>query len=245
MLTNRCLWYSALDNHKNGSYRLTVSVKVSYTWWANLVTYEKAIPEGTDCFFVFSLTWPCCWLVKLFSIMQVLFITLEMISTTLCSMFRVKWNHVPCFALLIVLSTLSICLTILLLFQPIRSYDPFLFLVLNSWAMGGSCSRKRDQVVDEDVLHRGPSGRYCKSGSSKWLGTSFCPVLDAQQGGRRPPSLMDLCIDKICQVISCAISVSTWGSRLNLELIFASVISGNWQVQWLFYDTKGYHSANL
>lgn len=68
--------------------------------------------------------------------------------------------------------------------------------------MGGSCSRKRDQVVDEDILHRGHSDRYSKSGNSKWLGISICPVVDVHQGGRRAPSLLDLCIGKICQDIS-------------------------------------------
>lgn len=68
--------------------------------------------------------------------------------------------------------------------------------------MGGSCSRKRDQVVDQRNLHRGLSGRYCKNGSSKWLGTSLGrPVADVEQGRGKCPSLMDLCIGKICEDI--------------------------------------------
>lgn len=67
--------------------------------------------------------------------------------------------------------------------------------------MGGICSRKRDQPVDEDGVRRVQSGKYCKSGSSKWLGTSFSrPVTDCQTGGSFS-SLMELCIYKICQDI--------------------------------------------
>ncbi|KAL2237261.1 UNVERIFIED_CONTAM: hypothetical protein Sindi_0917800, partial [Sesamum indicum] len=66
--------------------------------------------------------------------------------------------------------------------------------------MGGACSRKRDQPVNEDNLNRGVSGRYTKSGSSKWLGTSFSrSSMDAGQGKRSCPSLMDTCIYKIRQ----------------------------------------------
>lgn len=67
--------------------------------------------------------------------------------------------------------------------------------------MGGACSRKRDQQVNEDSPNRGVSGRYTKSGSSKWLGTSFSRAyMDAIQGKQSCPSLMDLCIYKIRQV---------------------------------------------
>ena len=67
--------------------------------------------------------------------------------------------------------------------------------------MGGACSRKRDQRDNEDILHRGVSGRYCKSGSSKWLATSFSrPAIDIQLGRGKCPSLLDLCIRKICEV---------------------------------------------
>lgn len=68
-------------------------------------------------------------------------------------------------------------------------------------SMGGACSRKRDQQVDEDSVHRGVSGRYCKSGSSKWLGTSFSRLsVDIKQGKGKCPSLMELCIRRICEV---------------------------------------------
>ncbi|CAK7338568.1 unnamed protein product [Dovyalis caffra] len=63
--------------------------------------------------------------------------------------------------------------------------------------MGGICSRKRDQQVIEDGVRRGVSGRYSKSGSSKWLGNSFArPTADLQSGGSFP-SLLELCIYRI------------------------------------------------
>lgn len=69
--------------------------------------------------------------------------------------------------------------------------------------MGGACSRKRDHQDDVYDFQRGFSRRYAKSGSSKWLATSFTrPVLDIQPGTRNGPSLMDLCVRKICKVIA-------------------------------------------
>uniref|UniRef100_A0A3Q7FUZ9 F-box domain-containing protein n=1 Tax=Solanum lycopersicum TaxID=4081 RepID=A0A3Q7FUZ9_SOLLC len=67
--------------------------------------------------------------------------------------------------------------------------------------MGGACSRKRDQQVSEDSLHRGVSGRYSKSASSKWLGSSFSRGADAKQGKGKCPSLMELCIHRVCEDI--------------------------------------------
>lgn len=65
--------------------------------------------------------------------------------------------------------------------------------------MGGACSRKRDQQVNEDIVHRGVS----KSGSSKWLGTSISRAsIDIKQGNGKCPSLMELCIYKICEDIN-------------------------------------------
>lgn len=67
--------------------------------------------------------------------------------------------------------------------------------------MGGACSRKRDPQVNEDSLQRGVSGKYCRIGSSKWLGTSISrPALDILQGRGQCPSLMELCIYKIREV---------------------------------------------
>lgn len=68
-------------------------------------------------------------------------------------------------------------------------------------SMGGACSRKRDPQVNEDSLQRGVSGKYCRIGSSKWLGTSISrPALDILQGRGQCPSLMELCIYKIREV---------------------------------------------
>lgn len=67
--------------------------------------------------------------------------------------------------------------------------------------MGGACSRKREQLNREDNLHRGACGRNHKSGSSKWLVTSFSrPQLEIQQGQGKCPSLMELCAHKIREV---------------------------------------------
>ena len=67
--------------------------------------------------------------------------------------------------------------------------------------MGGACSRKRDQQVNEDSLQRAVSGKYCRIGSSKWLRTSFSrPSFDILQGEGECPSLMKLCIYKIREV---------------------------------------------
>ncbi|KAI9116150.1 hypothetical protein K1719_013080 [Acacia pycnantha] len=67
--------------------------------------------------------------------------------------------------------------------------------------MGGVCSRKRDQD-SEDSSHRRLSRRYCNCGSLKWLNSSFSyPSIDYHlQKGERP-SLLDLCIWKICENI--------------------------------------------
>lgn len=67
--------------------------------------------------------------------------------------------------------------------------------------MGGACSRKREQLDNEDVLHRCLSRRYSKSASSKWLATSFSRSIgDMQQGNGKCPSLMELCVKQICEV---------------------------------------------
>lgn len=69
--------------------------------------------------------------------------------------------------------------------------------------MGGACSRKRDQLDSEDGLPGGVSGKYCKSGSSKWLTTSFSrPFIDIDPKSGKCPSLMDLCIKKVCKVLN-------------------------------------------
>lgn len=68
--------------------------------------------------------------------------------------------------------------------------------------MGGACSRKRGQLDNEDNFHCGLSRRYSKSASSKWLATSFSrPACELQRGNQRCPSLMELCIQNIREVI--------------------------------------------
>ncbi|KAG9150924.1 hypothetical protein Leryth_003046 [Lithospermum erythrorhizon] len=69
--------------------------------------------------------------------------------------------------------------------------------------MGGACSRKRDPPVNEESLHRGVSGRFCKTGSLKWLGRSSSRAsVDVKSGQGRCMSLMELCILKICEDIN-------------------------------------------
>lgn len=71
-------------------------------------------------------------------------------------------------------------------------------MILGYFIMGGACSRKRDQHV-EDILNRGVSGKYSKSSSSKWLATSLSR---SGSGVKRTsngecPSLLELCVRKI------------------------------------------------
>ncbi|KAJ0029818.1 hypothetical protein Pint_13845 [Pistacia integerrima] len=69
-------------------------------------------------------------------------------------------------------------------------------------SMGGICSRKRDQQVVEDGVQRGVSRLYLRSCSSKWLRASFPrPAMESKPGGVSCPSLMELCIDNICEDI--------------------------------------------
>ena len=69
--------------------------------------------------------------------------------------------------------------------------------------MGGACSRKRDQLDNEDRLARGVSGKYCKSGSSKWLTTSFSrPFIDMDPRSGKCPSLLDFSVRRVCNVLN-------------------------------------------
>lgn len=96
-------------------------------------------------------------------------------------------------------------------------YDPYWSEDISS--MGGACSRKRDQVDNEDGLHGGVCGRYQKSCSSKWLMTSFSrPPLDIQRGEGKCPSLMELCAYKICEVC-CVHLMLGWRPQ---QLVFCS-----------------------
>lgn len=73
--------------------------------------------------------------------------------------------------------------------------------------MGGVCSWKREYYyADENPNRRGVSGRYFKSRSSKWMASSFFPpVVDCRPRGSTYPSLMELCIHKIREVLLCLI----------------------------------------
>lgn len=66
--------------------------------------------------------------------------------------------------------------------------------------MGGACSRKRDQHV-EDILNRGACGKYSKSSSSKWLATSLSRSgSGVKRSNGECPSLLELCVRKIQEV---------------------------------------------
>lgn len=85
--------------------------------------------------------------------------------------------------------------------------------------MGGICSRKRNQQVIEDDFRRGVSGRYCRSGSSKWLGArSLRSMANHSPGGGTCPSLMDLCINKIREVL-------VFFGLINCFLLFGVLLS--------------------
>jgi hypothetical protein len=71
-----------------------------------------------------------------------------------------------------------------------------LIIIKRNKVMGGICSRKRNQQVIEDDRQRGVSRRYCRSGSTKWLGARSFKAKHSLGGGTCP-SLMDLCIKKI------------------------------------------------
>jgi len=71
--------------------------------------------------------------------------------------------------------------------------------------MGGVCSRKRSQLVDEgDSLEASP--RFSKTSSLKWLLLSL-PRTSSDvsrkgqgEGPGRCPSLMELCVARVCKV---------------------------------------------
>lgn len=72
----------------------------------------------------------------------------------------------------------------------------------NSLIMGSVCSCKSDHYADENATRRGFSSRYFKFGSSKWIEPYlFLPAGCCQFRRSSCPSLMELCIHKICEVI--------------------------------------------
>ncbi|XP_042491053.1 uncharacterized protein LOC122070889 [Macadamia integrifolia] len=93
--------------------------------------------------------------------------------------------------------------------------------------MGGACSRKRDQQVNEDSVQRGVPGIYSKSGSSKWMGTLFPrSSVDIQQGRGKCPSLIELCIHRICEDIDNYSTFSILPRDLS-QLIFNELVYSN------------------
>jgi len=74
-------------------------------------------------------------------------------------------------------------------------FNQLIIIQINK-VMGGIWSSKRNQQVIEDDIHRGVSRRYCRSGSTKWLGARSFKA-KYSPGGGTCPSLMDLCIKKI------------------------------------------------
>lgn len=72
--------------------------------------------------------------------------------------------------------------------------------------MGGVCSRKRSQLVDEGDSPQ-TSPRFSKTSSLKWLLLSL-PRSNSDVSGKgqgnepgRCPSLMELCVARVCQVV--------------------------------------------
>lgn len=88
------------------------------------------------------------------------------------------------------------------IFPPKEFASIWSFLELFAAAMGGVCSRKRGNQVNEDGVRVGVNRRYCKNGSSKWLqGTPFFRTTSGcQPEDVSCPSLMELCIHKARQV---------------------------------------------
>ncbi|MBA0779463.1 hypothetical protein Gotri_003713 [Gossypium trilobum] len=85
--------------------------------------------------------------------------------------------------------------------------------------MGAACSRKRDQLDNVDGFDRGVSGRYCKSGSSKWLATTLSrPILEIQREKKKCPSLLELCTHKIREDIHNYVSFSTLPRDLSQQI---------------------------
>ncbi|KAG6771359.1 hypothetical protein POTOM_022710 [Populus tomentosa] len=92
-------------------------------------------------------------------------------------------------------------------------------------SMGGICSRKRDQQVCEGRVRRGVSGNYCKSSSSKWLGTTFSRPNADLQPGCSFPSLLESCINRIREDISRYKSFSMLPRDISQQIFNELVIS--------------------
>lgn len=69
--------------------------------------------------------------------------------------------------------------------------------------MGGACSRKRGHLVEDEGARRAASGRLSKAGSSKWLfSLPRCGSTVLQKGQAKCPTLMELCVAKIREVLN-------------------------------------------
>lgn len=108
--------------------------------------------------------------------------------------------------------------------------------------MGGACSRKRD-LLDEDDLRR--SGRYSKSGSSKWLLLMLPRCSTDVTAGRQGkcPSLMELCVAKVREVRRCYTRIVYVATSVVLETLSYYVKSiwvkaGYKKVYQLFHASK-------
>ena len=77
-----------------------------------------------------------------------------------------------------------------------------LLRIVVTFTMGGVCSRKRGNQVNEDGVRLAINRRYSKNGSSKWLlGTPFLRTNSGcQLEGVNCPSLIELCVHKTRQV---------------------------------------------
>lgn len=80
--------------------------------------------------------------------------------------------------------------------------------------MGGVCSRKRSQLVDEDDSFQSPT-RFSKTSSLKWLlltlprSSSDVSRKGLGKGPGRCPSLMELCVAKVCNSILLSVVTHT------------------------------------
>lgn len=93
--------------------------------------------------------------------------------------------------------------------------------------MGGVCSRKRGNQVNEDGVRVGVNRRYCKNGSSKWLqGTPFFRTTSGcQPEDVSCPSLMELCIHKARQDIDKYSSFSVLPRDISQQIFDELVLS--------------------
>uniref|UniRef100_A0A453P2Y5 Uncharacterized protein n=1 Tax=Aegilops tauschii subsp. strangulata TaxID=200361 RepID=A0A453P2Y5_AEGTS len=73
--------------------------------------------------------------------------------------------------------------------------------------MGGVCSRKRSQLVEDDDDSLQTPTRFSKTSSLKWLlltlprSSSDISRKGPGKGPGRCPTLMELCVAKVCKVV--------------------------------------------